>query len=448
MIYKLNQQAHFKVNTPGGVTQEIVVKEIVKQGTVYGPKLCCGSTGKINEGIKEVEVIYPSVSVKAMAYVDDIAGGGSRNLVKAVMEQGREMESKKLWEFSVEKSKWMCIEGRKKAEEINVEVAQGKVEKTTEYKCLGNKINEKGNLDSQLKLMEDKVVSIVREGRKMCCQSRVGKSEIDAKKLTYEALANKSIFYNLEAWTNLRKGDLTKLRSIEGQVIRGLFGLPKTTPYWGMLHELGILPITLSLTYRKLMLYHNLINSDEERVAKVLVEAQEKSEITECWFGETQREAEEIGISLKRENVIGKLKSTWKTEVKNKIKMAEEKLLKEKRMESRKMRFLETKACETYLKELSNEEARMAMKIRLNCVEWIEGNLGREAPCPLCHEEMDTTEHVFACRVGGKEEVTVKDLEKGERMNMVVELFQENEKRRRTLMAGELEMKMVNGEEW
>jgi hypothetical protein len=443
LIYKLNQEAHFKVNTPAGITQEIVVKEIVKQGTVYGPKLCCGSTGKINEGIKEVEIIYPTVSIKALAYVDDIEAGGARKLVKDVMEQGKEMEKDKLWEFSVEKSKWMCIEGRQKAEEIDVEVAQGKLERTKEYKALGNMVNDKGNLDSQLEFMEKKTVGIIREGRKMCCRSRVGKSELDAKKFVYEILANKSIFHNMEAWTNFRKKDITKLISIEGKVIRGLFGLPKTTPYWGMMHELGIWPITLTLTYRKMMVYHNLINSDDERLAKVLVEAQEESEIEECWFAEVRKEAREIGIELQKEIVKGKAKSTWKREVKEKIKDAEERLMAGKRENSTKMRFLETKGCETYLKEVWNEDARMALKIRLNSIEWIDGNVGKQSPCPLCMREMDTTEHVFSCNEGGEKEVTVKDLENGEKMRKVVELFKRNEERRRTLLTDELEIKMV-----
>ena len=72
LIYKLNEDAIFKVSTPAGLTKESRVKEIVKQGTVYGPKLCCASTGKINEGIDVEEVVYPSVSVKAMTFVDDI----------------------------------------------------------------------------------------------------------------------------------------------------------------------------------------------------------------------------------------------------------------------------------------------------------------------------------------------------------------------------------------
>ena len=38
------------------------------------------------------------------------------------------------------------------------------------------------------------------------------------------------------------------------------------------------------------------------------------------------------------------------------------------------MDFLLKKGHQTYLKEIFNEDARMAMKIRLNVVEWIDDN--------------------------------------------------------------------------
>ena len=443
LIYKLNKEAHFKVNSPAGITREVKVAEIVKQGTVFGPKLCCGSTGTINDGIEEEEIIFPTLSVKAVAYVDDIEGGGSKKMVKAVMENCAVKEKEKLWEFSVEKSKWMCIDkskNKREKENINVEVRQGKLEKIDLYKYLGNIVNELGNMDDQLKFMEEKLPGILREGRKMCCSSRIGKFEMEGKKLIYEVLAVAAVFYNIEVWTNLRKSDKDKLKSIQGKLLRGLYGLPKTTPYWGILYELEILPIMLQLTYKKLMLYHNLINSDEDRLGKVVVEAQEASGFDECWFGELKREAEEIGLEISKEKVQGKVKSSWKREVKEKIFETLEKEMEEKKKESKKMRFLKKSGVSTYLKEIHNEDARMAMKIRLNMVEWIDGNMGKETACPLCKQEADTTEHVFVCEDMGNETVSVGDMEDGEKMMEVVELFRRNEEHRRVKMKDHLEI--------
>ena len=68
----------------------------------------------------------------------------------------------------------------------------------------------------------------------LCCPQKVGKVEIEAKKLVYKAQIIPAVFYNLEAWTNLRKSDWERIERIQAKIIKGLFfGLPKNTPYWG-----------------------------------------------------------------------------------------------------------------------------------------------------------------------------------------------------------------------
>ena len=81
----------------------------------------------------------------------------------------------------------------------------------------------------------------------------------------------------------------------------------------------------------------------------------------------------------------------------------------------------------------------MAMKIRLNMIEWIEDNFGCEASCPLCGNEQDTTEHVFDCEGSPNlTNVTIKDLEEGQRMKEIVDLFQRNEAKRREQLVGNI----------
>jgi hypothetical protein len=446
IVYKLNKEATFKVSTPAGMTEEVTVKEIVKQGTVYGPKLCCASTGKINENLDEEEIVYPTVAVQATTYVDDIKGGGARRFVKAVMENCKDKENEKLWEFSTDKSKWMCIANRKEVEDIDIQVRQGKIGKTDVYKYVGNMVNNKGNMDDQLAYMEGKIGGIIREGKKMCCRSRIGKAEIEAKRLVYEVLAETAVYYNVEAWTNLRMSDTQMLKTLQAKILKGLFGLPKTTPYWGLINELGVMPIISRLTYKKLMLYHNIINSDEDRIAKHLVREQERRGIEECWFGEVKKEASGIGIRLSEDQVKGKLKSEWKKEVKERVQEKVTKDLEEKKKEGKKLRFLRVKGHETYLNDVHNDDARMAIKIRLNMLEWIEGNFGKETKCPLCKQEKDTTEHVFVCEEMEREDwdINVRNLEKGEKMEEIVKLFRNNEEKRKTLLLEEAELHFIN----
>jgi hypothetical protein len=394
--------------------------------SVFGPKLCCASTGRINRGLEEQEVLYPSVAIQAVTFVDDINSGGSKRFVQAVM---------------------MNCSTKEKIEEIEVEIKQGKIGRTNIYKFLGNFVNEKGNMDAQIDFMKKKSKSLIREANKMCCPNLVGRYELDAKLLVYESTVIKALYYNIETWTNLRKSDTEQMEILQGKVLKGMLGLPKSTPYWGLLSELNILPIKLELSYRKMMLYHSIMNSDDRRIIKYLLREQEKSQHQFCWYGNVKEEGKRIGIEVTEKEVVGKRKSKWKKEVKRRIREAYDKELGMKKRDSKKMRFLQTKGIQTYLKTLSNDDARMAITIRLNMTSWIEGNLGKERSCPLCENGEDTTEHVFNCEATeNKMAVTVKDLENGERMKDVVELFRTSEEKRRKWMLEEICMNLNNSE--
>ena len=442
LLYLMNEEATFKVSTPAGITDEAQVREIVKQGTVYGPKLCCASTSKVNEGLSTEEVLYPTVSVQALAYVDDINSNGGKKVVEEVMKKCGRMEEEKLWEFSTEKSNWMCQRNRKRnVEDIEVEVKQGKIEKVRVYKYLGNMVNEEGNMDDQLKLMESKIGGIVSEGKRICHKSKIGRYEIEGKKLIYEQTAVSCVFYNVEVWTNFRQSDKDKMESIQGQLLKGLFGLPKTTPYWGLLFELDVMPILFKITYKRMMLYHNIVNSDDEREIKRVVHEQECSGYERCWFGNLRKEGLEIDVKVSEEQVKGKRKSAWKKEIKNKIKLAVEKKMAEKRSVSKKMRFLKKSGSDTYLQDTYNDDARLALKIRLNMVEWVEGNFGGSGCCPICGGT-DTTEHVFECGNEMVETVNVKNLEEGRSMAEIVKHFRNTEEKRKEILMNNVQVKM------
>ena len=437
MLYELNKEAAFQVITPAGTTEEITVKEIVKQGSVFGTKLCCSSTGKINNNEVKTTAIYPTVQVKSPTFVDDLGSFGSRENVKTLMERCPQMEKEKLWEFSIEKSKWMCLKFSRTEEvvSIDVEVKQGKIDRTTEYKYLGNWTNEKGNLDTQLAHMEKKAKDIIRIGNTTCSRDKVGKMEIPAKLFIYDKVAVLSIFYNIEVWSNLRVQDRDQLEVIQGKMIKGLLGLPKATPYWGMLHELKILPVHLNLTYKKLMIYHMLMNSPEDRIARKIVEAQETSGLDNCWFHDVKTEGEKIGLTVEKSEVVDILKSAWKKTVKTKIKKAFEHECNEKIGNMTKLRFLKkTSATDTYLKELSNDDARDAIKIRLNMVDMVTQNFGTGNNCILCGDENDNTEHVFLCPLLGDHGLTINDLINGTKMMRVVQLFRKMEQLRRDVL--------------
>ena len=129
MLYELNRSAVIKISTPVGDTKEIRVNEIAKQGTVFGTKLCCASTGKVNNEESRSTVIYPNICVKSLTFVDDIMAAGSHENIQSAGKRCGKLEKEKFWEFSIDKSKWMCMNFNKKEEvkEVDIVVKQGKI---------------------------------------------------------------------------------------------------------------------------------------------------------------------------------------------------------------------------------------------------------------------------------------------------------------------------------
>ena len=106
MIYKMNERAKLSIETPAGDTGEVKVQGIVRQGTVFGPKLCCVSTQSVNDiGHSILSLITPEAGIGAPVYVDDILGVGDVLTMERVIDNTRKMEGRKKFKFSKKKSK-------------------------------------------------------------------------------------------------------------------------------------------------------------------------------------------------------------------------------------------------------------------------------------------------------------------------------------------------------
>ena len=46
ILYKMNKNAEVTVDTTVGQTESIRIKEIVKQGPIFGPIMCCATTSE------------------------------------------------------------------------------------------------------------------------------------------------------------------------------------------------------------------------------------------------------------------------------------------------------------------------------------------------------------------------------------------------------------------
>ena len=143
----MNKYGKAVIETPVGKTEEIEIERSVKQGTVFGPKLCSITTDKVNKvGQKSITMIR-EVEVEALIFVDDIMFPSSRKSgVETAINNCSSMEKLKDFTFSNNPAKsGVLIIGNKREESpIGAKIKNGEIELLSEYKYLGEWYSGKG----------------------------------------------------------------------------------------------------------------------------------------------------------------------------------------------------------------------------------------------------------------------------------------------------------------
>ena len=112
--------------------------------------------------------------------------------------------------------------------------------------------------------------------------------------------------------TKLEDKLIERIEKIQGKILKGILQLAESTTYWGILHETGIWPMEKKIWYHRLMLYQNMMTSDNERLGTIVIESQQEQNGNN-WYSYTVKIAGKLGIQL--EWIETMVKAKWKKEV-------------------------------------------------------------------------------------------------------------------------------------
>ena len=406
MLYKLNENADIVIKTPNGYTKSIKVKDTVKQGTTTGPLICCSSTVRVNDINEKVGIRYGNhLEIGMPVFVDDVCAIGCANDIRIGIRNCAAMEEIKKFTYGIEKTKYMVVDtGKEKEEKIEERIEAGIVEKTKVYKYMGVMLNEKGDLKDHLIYKKNKMIGITASIKQIGSDSQVGTEWLKVQLQLYETCLVPSLIYGLEGWPNIKEKEMSQLELLQTKHLKSILKLSESTPNVGLLMETGTWPIKERIEYRILMMYQNLMMSDDTRIIKLLVKEQKDNNIERSFYSKTKEIADFLDINL--ETVKNKSKFVWKKECKGKIIKKIENRLKDQLPNCTKLRFLvdDNFGRKRYMKELSGNIARQVLKLRLNMIDVrmnYRGSNEGNIKCPLCKTEDDTTEHIMVCGING-----------------------------------------------
>ena len=139
---------------------------------------------------------------------------------------------------------------------------------------------------------------MVREIKIMGDKTRVGRHDGRIQKMLYEKVVLPTITYNMESTTNMTNKEMEDMEMIQGKMLRKIYKVPPSTPYWGLLIELGMKSIEYIIHSKRLMLYHN---TKTKILRKYVIEQQMIYQIKGGFYEEIQKSKVffEIGIESK-----------------------------------------------------------------------------------------------------------------------------------------------------
>ena len=394
----MNKYVQATVRTPVGDTEEIELEEIVRQGTVGGPKLCVVSTDRINK----MGSYQEKDGIRIPIFVDDKLGIGDIETIEDMNWRMGVLETTKKYKYNNKegKTEWMVMRNDRKkteVEEPKLTIRSGQIGRAYEYKYHGDKYDDKGTNESKIKHKESKVQLMINDIKAQSNEKKVGKAALAVRLMLTEVVITTTVLSSTETWFNITHDEQKTLTQIHRNILTQTLNLPKYTPYLGIISELNILPFIDVIWYKKFMWYHRLINSDDTRNAKNILIKQTQED--DNWYTELLQYAEEAGINTDEQHVETNSYDQYKLHVKKKIRKKVITQLENEKQTKTKMRSIMPGRKQMYIEECTIEEVSSIMRIRLHMV-YAKANYGG-GKCRRCETEEETTEHVLSCQSGG-----------------------------------------------
>ena len=137
--------------------------------------------------------------------------------------------------------------------------------------------------------------------------STVGNADTSVRMFLIETVVKPTLLFNTETWINISEKESKEIDKEHYFMLRKIFEQKEKTPYHGILIELGHWPFSLVIVYKRLMFFHHLIHSDEERVSRkiLLNQIQEQNEEM-CWWHTVKIWLEKLEL----ENDMAKVNNT------------------------------------------------------------------------------------------------------------------------------------------
>ena len=265
VTYNINQKAIIRIKSNLGITNELLVGEILKQGSVLAANLAALHTDTLSKRFNHSGqgTHYGQELIPLLLYQDDIVKFDENsinmqksNIILETFQNENKMEYHKL------KSVIMSTHTNEKIITLN----SVQVPVVNEYKYLGDIIVPDNSLDNLINERKNIINGTTAEIVSISAETR--QFSIMAAVQYLNGIITPKLLLNAETWDNITCKEMSQLEQIHSQSIKRLLHLPFSTPTLGLYYELGIWQIESQILQKQLMFVHKIYNKPDDMLVK------------------------------------------------------------------------------------------------------------------------------------------------------------------------------------
>ena len=395
-IYKINKTATLSIKTPFGNTSKFEVAENLKQGSVLATQMASLHTDGVSKLFinKGLHISYGNLQLNNLLFQDDILRiqqsadeMNKSNKIYEVYQHNNRME------FHEDKSVYMST---KDTNPIYLNNKELKI--TSSCKYLGEILTDNNCYNQMIETRTSAVRGTTAELNAILHEIPAN-MKITAILSYYHAIIPPKLLLNSETWSNLTKKNISDIETAQNTCIKRLLHIPLTCPNAILRSELGMWSVEGQIMYKKCMFLQRILKQKNTVTRQVLQEQLNLPGPT--WINEVNNLMSSADVVLTHSEIETISKYQWKKLIKAAISKKETKTLAETKETAKKGKYLETNiSCKNYLSKLSLEDARTILKIRTNMIE-VRANFKNkytDLNCPICNDEIETTNHLLSCQ--------------------------------------------------
>ena len=177
------------------------------------------------------------------------------------------------------------------------------VELVTEERYLGDIISKDGRNTKNVKARTAKGNGTINQIMSILEDICFGKYFFEVTVILRNSLFINSLIFNSEAWYNVTNTDLEELEKADEQLLRKILECPVSTPKEMMYLELACLPVRFIIMGRRIMFLQYILKENSDSLINRVFQAQLSNPDKNDWCQSARDTLEELGLSLKLEEI-------------------------------------------------------------------------------------------------------------------------------------------------